>query len=63
MVADADRKGNGKVVWGFDDGRGGHVRYTSTLTDTTWTEVGESSREKQQGFPIFETKPAKVKGS
>jgi hypothetical protein len=29
------------VVWGFDDPRGGHVRFTLRLVDDVWDEVGE----------------------
>ena len=29
------------LIWGFEDGRGGKIRYTITLSDDTWSEVGE----------------------
>jgi hypothetical protein len=41
-------------IWGFEDGRGGKVRYTITVADDTWVEVGEYLVEGMPPRKIFE---------
>lgn len=48
------------MIWGFDDGRGGKVRYTITLTDDTWVEIGEYLMEGMPPRKIFEMTVKKV---
>ena len=51
--ADAKLEG-GKLIWGHTDGRGGRVRYTITVKDGSWNEIGENVREGSAPFKFFE---------
>lgn len=42
------------MIWGFEDGRGGKIRYTITLADDTWTEIGEYLVEGQPARKFFD---------
>jgi hypothetical protein len=52
-VASAEVTDNG-MIWGFEDGRGGKIRYTITLKDDTWSEIGEYLVEGQPARQFFE---------
>ena len=48
-------------IWGFDVPQG-TVRYTATLTDTSWTEIGEFSPDGgETWFQTFEMNLTKVR--
>jgi hypothetical protein len=53
VVADATVDGD-TIIWGFEDGRGGKIRYTITLADTTWHEIGEYIPQAHQPTKFFE---------
>ena len=53
IVADAELTDTG-FIWGFEDGRGGKIRYTVTLKDDTWSEIGEYLIEGQPARKTFE---------
>ncbi|HNP20032.1 MAG TPA: hypothetical protein PKL31_16455 [Fulvivirga sp.] len=44
----------GIMTWWFKVPNGGTVKYSTTFTDTTWTEKGNYSPDGQQWFPFFE---------
>jgi hypothetical protein len=52
-VASAEVTDTG-LIWGFEDGRGGKIRYTITLTDDTWSEYGEYLMEGQPARKFFD---------
>jgi hypothetical protein len=52
-VANAEVTDTG-MIWGFEDGRGGKIRYTITLKDDTWSEIGEYLMEGQPARKFFE---------
>lgn len=52
-VATAEATDTG-LIWGFEDGRGGKIRYTITLTEDTWTEIGEYLIEGQPARKFFD---------
>jgi hypothetical protein len=52
-IANAEVTDSG-MIWGFEDGRGGKIRYTITLTDDTWTEIGEYLMEGQPARKFFD---------
>lgn len=53
IVATASLTDTG-LVWGFDDGHGGKVKYNITLEDDKWTEIGEYLRDGQPPRKFFE---------
>lgn len=59
-LATAEINDKGQFIWGFDV-PGGKVRYTITLTETTWNEKGEFVMESGQAFPIMEMNLNRVK--
>lgn len=48
------------LIWGFEDGRGGKVRYTITLSEDTWSELGEYLIDGQPPRKIFEMKVKRI---
>lgn len=54
VIADANFEGN-NFIWGFDTSRGS-IRYTVTLTENEWIEVGERSADKTTWQKFFEMK-------
>lgn len=52
-VADAEVTADG-MKWGFEDGRGGKIRYTITLKGDTWNEVGDYIAPGQPPRRFFE---------
>lgn len=53
---------DGKIVWSFESPRGGTIRFTLTVKDGVWTEIGEASRDKgKTWYRFFEMKLKKVK--
>lgn len=51
-----------KIVWSFKSPRGGTIRFTLTVKDGVWTEVGEASRDEgKTWFAFFEMKLKRVK--
>lgn len=52
-VATAEATDTG-LIWGFEDGRGGKVKYTIALKDDTWSEIGEYLMEGQPARKFFE---------
>lgn len=61
-LADWDVTDTG-FIWGFEDGRGGKVRYTITVSDDTWTEVGEYLMEGMPPRKIFEMTVKRISAS
>lgn len=59
-LSKAEINEQGQFIWGFQV-PGGRIRYTITLTDTTWNEKGEFVMESGQAFPIMEMNLTKVK--
>ncbi len=53
IVADAELTDTG-FIWGFEDGRGGKIRYTVTLKGDTWSEIGEYLVEGKPARKTFE---------
>lgn len=52
---------DGAFVWGFQDPRAGHLRYTIRLSpDQRWTEVGERSSDGVAWTKYFEMTLGKV---
>lgn len=47
-------EGEGVLVWGYDDPRRGTVRYTITVADGTWREVGDARRDGGEWHRFFE---------
>lgn len=47
-------EGDGVLVWGHDDPRRGEVRYTITIADGTWREVGDARRDGGEWQRFFE---------
>jgi hypothetical protein len=45
---------NTGLTWGFEDGRGGKIRYTISLAGDTWSELGEYIADGQPSRKIFE---------
>lgn len=52
-------EGDGVLVWGYDDPRRGEVRYTITVADGTWREVGDARRDGGEWHRFFEMTLAK----
>lgn len=52
-VASGSFNEEGKFVWGFDVPQG-KIRYTMTLTETTWNEYGEYSADGNQWWKFME---------
>jgi len=44
---------NGQFIWGFKVPQG-NIRYTMTITDTTWNEYGEYSSDGEQWWEFME---------
>ncbi len=42
---DAEVDGEGRFIWRIEHPQAGLMRYTITLTETTWTEVGERTTD------------------
>jgi hypothetical protein len=59
VLADAKVEGN-QFIWSFDT-RGASIRYTATVTNDEWVEVGERSTDKQTWVKFFEMKLKKGK--
>jgi hypothetical protein len=59
VLADTKVDGN-QFIWSFDTG-GASIRYTATVTDDEWVEVGERSTDKQVWQKFFEMKLKKSK--
>lgn len=52
-IANAEVTDTG-MIWGFEDGRGGKIRYTITIKDDIWTEIGEYLVEGQPARQFFD---------
>ncbi|MEQ1828904.1 MAG: hypothetical protein ABL921_23280 [Pirellula sp.] len=61
-VAKTELTDNG-IIWGFEDGRGGKIRYTITLSNDTWTEIGEYLIEGQPARKFFDMTVKRVADS
>lgn len=44
---------NGKFIWGFEVPQG-HIRYTMTITESSWNEFGEYSSDGTQWWKFME---------
>jgi hypothetical protein len=51
--ANIELKGEGKAVWWFDAG-GATIRYTMTVADGKWNEIGERSTDGENWMKFFE---------
>jgi hypothetical protein len=59
-VAPTLEVGDKKLVWGFDNGAGGKIRYTITIDDQgQWVEVGEFSMDGRNWTPFMDMKLAR----
>ena len=47
---------DGALIWGYDDPRRGEVRYTITVADGQWVEVGDARRDGEAWHRFFEMK-------
>ena len=45
---------DGAFIWGFEDARMGHLRYTIRLVDERWFEIGERSPDAKTWVKFFE---------
>lgn len=45
--------GPGEFIWSFSPSSAAHIKYTTQITDTSWTENGHFSSDKENWFPFF----------
>lgn len=47
---------NGSFIWGCTHSKAGKIKYTISLVDGKWSEIGEMSRDGNNWIQFFEMK-------